>query len=132
MSMSHEAQPGYVIRFEPYFFRGAQRPHGFRYCLRNSSNGCAFHGIVFGPRENIGLELPEPLNQWAAAGHLPYLPADRPIGHLGSCLKPPRMEYIRERWLRPPGPNATDLQRRIYEARMLAREQRQMKGPDHV
>jgi hypothetical protein len=150
MFMSPESMPAIAIYFHPYTFRGADRPHGFSYCLRGCvgegfTGQCLAHGTVFGPMAriedellidaNVGRMQPAAANivfQWIKDGHVPYLPADRPIGHLGSCLKPPVMEYIRERWIRPPGKNATDEQRRIYEARMHAREQRQMKGPDHV
>lgn len=120
----------FKLVIEPYIFRGADHPTGWRYCVRNNG-GCFAHGIVFGPRENIAAEIGEPFGEWIKGGHLPYLPADRAIGHLGSCLKPARMEYIR-RWIRPPGPNATDAQRRIYEARLRAREQNEMKGLSHV
>lgn len=123
----------FKLVIEPYSFRGPDHPTGWRYCLR-SGLVCHAHGIVFGPRENIGFDLGEPFDEWIEGGHLPYLPADRPIGHLGSCLKPANMEYIRRcvRWIRPPGPNATDADRRIYEARMRAREQRESKGLPHV
>jgi hypothetical protein len=134
----------FSIYFYPYTFRGADRPHGFSYCFRNSSGECVFHGIIFAPamigprsmvvpRAEIARELPEPLNQWAEAGHVPYLPAGRPIGQVGACNRPAESRGVYSRqWIRPPGKNATDAARRIYAARMRAREQRESKGQSHV
>lgn len=139
-------EPHFALIVEPYSFAGSARPTGWRFCLRihpsqtesiaathaKGLSVCTAHGIVFGQRDNIAFDLPEPFNEWLREGHLPYLPADGPIGHLGSCLKPPRLEYIRERWIKPPGQTATDPERRMYEARMRARQNKLMKGDDHV
>lgn len=111
-------EPAFKLYVEPYTFRAASRPHGWAYCLRNSSGECAFHGVVFGPQANIAEDLPQPLGEWAKAGHLPYLPSPRPIREFGACHLEPRKVYIRSVWRPRRLPkHASEADRRIAAAR---------------
>lgn len=140
----------FAIFFRPHRFKGSSEPKGFHYCMRivddatkaeviaRGQTPCMWHGIVFGDRTNIGLELPEPYSSWAAEGSLPYLPSAREIAHLGQCHLPERKPLDRmERFkfmLRRKFKSAPE--RRIHEARLRARlaahEKHGMKGLSHV
>lgn len=133
-----------AIHYLPYVFRGSDRPTGFEYCV-HAGDECVGHGLVFGKLESIAtdLTLGESLAQmtpaasllvieWIASGKVPYLPAAPLIGHLGSCLLKEAPRVYSRRWIRRPGPNATDAAKRIYEARMTAREQNQSERFSHV
>lgn len=137
--------PAFAVYFEPYTFRGASAPHGFQYCIRQHMDHphyaetirrgfcvCVSHGIVFGPLENIAVELEGVWKEWAEAGDLPYLPTPKPIRELGRCHLEPRVVYIRPTRTRRLPKHASAADQRIYAARLAAENRRELMRGCHV
>lgn len=119
------SEGGFHIRFAPYTFRGASRPHGLEWRLFGPENKLHIEaGLVFGDLEVMKAELPAPFDEWAKAGKVEMIEVET-----FKIPEPPT------RPRRPTG--NSDVARRIYEARFAAylkamRVFNRMKGPEYV